>query len=96
MEKINNIIHQPIRLKILTILHMDKSITFSELKKELNVSDWNLWTHLEKLEKCGYIKIEKSFVNKKPQSTISIETKWEKELLIYIETIENIFKWINK
>lgn len=96
MDKINNIIHQPIRLKILTILHMDKSTTFSELKKELNVSDWNLWTHLEKLEKCGYIKIIKSFVNKKPQSTISIETKWEKELLIYIETIEDLFKWINK
>ena len=96
MDNINEIIHQPIRLKILTILHMDKSITFSELKKELNVSDWNLWAHLEKLEKAWYIRIEKSFVNKKPQSTIFIETKWESELIAYIESIESMFKWIKK
>ena len=96
MDNINNIIHQPIRLKILTVLHMDKSITFSELKKELKVSDWNLWTHLEKLEKSWYIKIKKSFVNKKPKSTISIEKSWENELIKYIETIEKIFKNIKK
>ena len=92
MDNINNIIHQPIRLKILTILHMDKSITFSELKKELKVSDWNLWTHLEKLEKAWYINIKKSFVNKKPQSTISIKKSWENELIKYIKTLETIFK----
>jgi len=39
MKNINKIIHQPIRLKIMTLLHMDKSMTFSELKKELEVSD---------------------------------------------------------
>gem|GEM_PF-4484761 len=33
------IIHQPVRLNILTILHMDKTITFSKLKEELNLSD---------------------------------------------------------
>lgn len=75
---------------------MDKSITFSKLKEELDLSDWNLWTHLEKLEKIGYIKIEKSFVDKKPRSTISIEKKWENELIKYIKTIEKMFKWIKK
>lgn len=96
MDNINNIIHQPVRLNILTLLHMDKSITFSELKKELNLSDWNLWTHLEKLEKVWYIKIKKSFVDKKPRSTISIEKIWENELIKYISTIEKMFKWIKK
>ena len=96
MDKINPIIHQPIRLQILTIAHMDKNISFSTLKKELWVSDWNLGTHLEKLEKHWYIKISKSFVNKKPLSTISINTLWEKELFQYMESIENIFSWIKK
>lgn len=94
MDNINEIIHQPIRLKILTVLHMDKRVTFSELKKELNVSDWNLWSHLDKLEKAWYVRVEKSFVNKKPQSIIFIENKWEMELIAYIVAIENIFKWI--
>lgn len=94
MDNINNIIHQPIRLKIMTLLHMDKSATFSRLKKELKLSDWNLWAHLEKLEKEEYIKINKSFIDKKPLSTITIEKKWENELISYIQTIQNIFNSI--
>ena len=96
MDNINPIIHQPVRLKIMSLLHMDKSLTFSEIKKVLQVSDGNLWTHLEKLESEKYIKIEKNFVNKKPQSTISIEKIWEMKLLEYISNIEKIFKWINE
>lgn len=96
MDNINPIIHQPVRLKIMSVLHMDKSMTFTEIKKELQVSDGNLWTHLEKLEKSKYITIEKTFVNKKPQSTISIEKLWENELLNYISNIEKIFKWITE
>ncbi len=96
MDKINPIIHQPVRLKIMSLLHMDKAMTFTEIKNELEVSDGNLWTHLEKLEKEQYIKIEKKFVNKKPQSTISIEKLWEQKLLEYISNLEKIFKWINE
>lgn len=96
MGNINKIIHQPVRLNILTVLHMDKTITFSMLKKDLNLSDWNLWTHLEKLEENEYIEIDKSFVDKKPRSTVSITKLWEKELIKYINTIEQMFKWIKK
>lgn len=95
MDNINSIIHQPVRLQIMSLLHMDKSMTFSEIKKELELSDGNLWTHLEKLEKEKYIKIEKTFVSKKPQSTVTIEKLWEQQLLIYISNLEKIFKWIN-
>lgn len=96
MDKINPIIHQPVRLQILTILHMDKKTSFSTLKKELWLSDGNLWTHLEKLEKHGYIRISKSFFNKKPLTTVSIEKLWEKELVLYMDSMENIFNWIKK
>lgn len=95
MDTINPIIHQPVRLQIMSLLHVDKTMTFSELKKELNLSDGNLGTHLEKLEKSYYIQIEKSFINKKPQSQISILRLWEVELLKYIKNIEQLFKWIN-
>lgn len=96
MDKINPIIHQPVRLQILTVLHMDKKVSFSVLKKELWLSDGNLGTHLEKLEKHGYVKIHKSFLHKKPLTTVAIEKLWETELLSYMESIENIFNWIKK
>ena len=96
MDNINPIIHQPTRLQILTLVHMDKSISFSTLKKELWLSDGNLGMHLEKLESAGYISIEKSFVEKKPLSTIRIEKKWEMELLGYMNALERIFKTLKK
>lgn len=96
MDKINPIIHQPVRLQILTIVHMDKKVSFSILKKELSLSDGNLGTHLEKLEEYGYVKIKKSFVNKKPLSTITIEKKGEHELLEYMKAMENIFNSVKK
>lgn len=88
----DNIIHQHTRLRIMVILHMDKVATFSTLKSELDLTDWNLGIHLEKLEKAWYIEITKSFVNKKPQSTISITKSWEDELIEYINTMESIIK----
>lgn len=96
MEEFNNIIHQPIRLKIMMLLHGDKKMTFSQLKKELDVSDGNLWTHLEKLEKAWYIRITKSFVSKKPQTTIEIEILGERELLTYIRLIEEMIKGVDR
>lgn len=88
----DNIIHQPTRLRIMIILHMDKTSTFSYLKSELDLTDGNLWIHLEKLEKAWYIEITKSFVNKKPQSSVFITIKWEKELSKYISDMENLIK----
>ncbi len=94
MNNLNSVIHQPVRLNIMTLLHMDKSMTFSSLKKELNLSDGNLGAHLDKLEKVGYVRIDKGFVERKPRSTICIEKLGENELLKYMGTIEKIFKWV--
>ncbi len=73
---------------------MDKKVSFSNLKKELSLSDGNLSSHLEKLEKKWYIKVQKSFVNKKPLSTISITQLWEKELIAYMNDMKNILNSI--
>jgi len=73
MSGFNEIIHQPVRLKIMAALcslEDDSTIDFSYLKKLLEVSDGNLGSHIRKLEEKGFITVEKTFVGRKPKSFI--------------------------
>jgi DNA-binding MarR family transcriptional regulator len=96
MEKLhlqlNQVIHQPIRLQIMTFLHLAKNAKFSQLKKELGITDGNLGAHLAKLEEKKYIKIKKKIILNKPSSTISITEKGECELIGYLKVIKSFLK----
>jgi len=72
---VNELIHQPTRLKIMATLNAlrgSAKLEFTELRKLLDVTDGNLGTHLTTLEKAGYVDIEKSFVDKKPRTRVSL------------------------
>jgi len=63
---LNELIHQPIRLRIMAMLvtlDSDTQVGFTSLKEMLNLTDGNLGAHLKKLEEAGYIRIEKTFIN---------------------------------
>lgn len=91
-KKINSVIHQPVRLQIMTFLHMAKKANFSELKRELNITDGNLGSHLGKLEEHKFIKSKKKFVMKKPSTVVSITEKGENELIKYLAVIKSIIE----
>ena len=57
---LNDILHQPTRTQIMSILIVKESIDFSSLKKELGVSDGHLGTHIKVLTKHEYISVEKN------------------------------------
>ena len=87
-KKIDQVIHQPVRLQIMTFLHLAKKASFSEIKQELNITDGNLGAHLAKLESAKYIKIKKSFIAHKPNTTILITENGESELIKYIGLLQ--------
>ncbi len=89
-KQIDPVIHQPVRLQLMTFLHLAKKTSFSEIKKELNITDGNLGSHLAKLESVKYIKVKKKFVLKKPTTTIEITAKGEGELIMYIDLLQNL------
>ncbi len=75
MAKIDEIIHQSVRLQIMAALVSieDKTkVDFSLMRKKLNVTDGNLSAHLKKLEEAGYIQVEKTFVNRKPRTYLNV------------------------
>jgi DNA-binding MarR family transcriptional regulator len=75
MAAINEVIHQPVRLRIMAMLATlppEMQVTFNSVKDTLKLTDGNLGAHLHKLEEADYITITKTFVRNKPQTYIEI------------------------
>ncbi len=93
MPEIDTIIHQPARLKImasLMTLEPGEQVDFVYLRKILKLTDGNLGAHLLKLEQARYIKVEKTFVARKPRSFISITTKGRSAFENHVTALEEI------
>jgi len=75
-EALEKIFHEPNRLSIMSALcAADKGLSFTELKKECDLTDGNLNRHLKALQEAKAIKIQKAFVDDKPKTTVSISKK---------------------
>ena len=74
MAELDDIIHQPLRLRIMAALNALPSgagLEFARLKQLTGATDGNLGAHIETLSKAGYVAVEKAFVGKKPQTTVT-------------------------
>ncbi len=89
----NELIHQPTRLKIMATLNALRGgakLEFTELRKLLEVTDGNLGTHLGTLEKAGYVDIEKSFVAKKPRTRVSLTRAGRRAFDAHVQYLRDI------
>ena len=93
LDHINKIFDHRIRLGMMSILMVNEHVDFNRLKELLNVTDGNLASHSKTLEKANYIKIEKSFIGKKPNTRYSATQEGKAAFKKHIEALENI---INK
>lgn len=78
MAELDNTIHQPVRLQImssLVALDAGEEIEFVYLRNLLELTDGNLGAHLAKLEEAGYVKVKKIFVARKPRTFITATGK---------------------
>jgi DNA-binding MarR family transcriptional regulator len=74
MAELDDIIHQPLRLRIMAALNAlpaANGLEFAKLKKLTGATDGNLGAHIETLAKAGYVAVDKAFVGKKPQTTVT-------------------------
>ncbi|PHY19386.1 transcriptional regulator [Caulobacter sp. BP25] len=74
MSQADDLIHQPLRLKIMAALAAEKGapLDFPRLKAITQATDGNLGSHLTTLEKAGYVAIEKDFVGKRPRTRAAL------------------------
>jgi DNA-binding MarR family transcriptional regulator len=95
MAELNEIIHQPIRLRImaaLVTLEAGSEVDFTYLRKLLEVTDGNLGAHLRKLEEAGYIAVNKTFVERKPRTYVAATAEGRKVFQEHVAALETILK----
>jgi DNA-binding MarR family transcriptional regulator len=95
MPELNETIHQTVRLRImaaLVSLEPDSEVDFTYLRELLQVTDGNLGAHLRKLEEAGYIAVNKTFVERKPRTYISVTSQGRYVFQEHVTALESILK----
>jgi len=72
LANLDRVVHEPSRLMILALLHPLEAADFVFLLRETGLTRGNLSAHMSKLEEAGYVKVEKGFRGKIPQTTYSL------------------------
>ncbi|MBC7227139.1 MAG: transcriptional regulator [Thermoflexales bacterium] len=93
MADLDPVIHQPTRLRIMAALvgldEGDKA-DFIFLRDLLGLTDGNLSVHLQRLEEAGYVRVEKTFVGRRPKTWVWVTAKGREAFAAYINALENI------
>jgi len=88
--EIDKVIHEPVRLRIMMILSGVEQADFNFLLTTLDLTRGNLSRHIEKLESADYVKVEKSFKGKMPNTSYKITENGSKALAQYWEDLDAV------
>jgi DNA-binding HxlR family transcriptional regulator len=90
--ELDRLIHERIRLGIVSALAVNRSLTFNELKALLKTTDGNLSVHARKLEEADYIVCTKSFDGRLPKTEYRLATAGKKALERYLNHMEALIR----
>src|SRR3954452_10979129 len=90
--KLDRLIHERLRLGILSALSVNESLTFNELKKLLDTTDGNLSVHARKLEEAGYLTCTKTFAGRVPRSDYKLSAAGRRALERYLDHMEALIQ----
>jgi DNA-binding MarR family transcriptional regulator len=89
-DDIDAVIHERVRLAIVSALSVSPELSFNDLKEMLSLTDGNLSAHSRTLDEAGYIVIEKSFQGRRPHTTMRLTLKGRKAFERYLATLRQI------
>ncbi|MFX1514099.1 MAG: transcriptional regulator [Promethearchaeota archaeon] len=87
LTELNSLIHEPVRLGILTLLLFHDRLPFSIIQNILGVTSGNLNSHTKKLTEEGLVTITKTFVDARPRTVIKITPKGRNSLRSYSKQV---------
>jgi len=94
--KLDAVIHERVRLGIVSALAVNDVLSFNDLKKLLEITDGNLSVHARKLETAGYVKCTKSFVGRQPRTEFKLTATGRKALEGYLAQMESVIRAARK
>jgi DNA-binding MarR family transcriptional regulator len=93
---LDRVIHERVRLGILSALAVNDSLTFNELKALLSTTDGNLSVHARKLEEAEYVNCTKSFEGRLPRTEYNITRSGREALEKYLAHMEALIEAVRK
>jgi len=90
--ELDRLIHERVRLGIVSALAVNDALTFNELKKLLRVTDGNLSVHARKLEDAQYVACAKSFDGRVPRTEYRLTPQGRRALERYLDHMEGLIR----
>jgi DNA-binding HxlR family transcriptional regulator len=90
--ELDPLIHERIRLGIVSALAVNDRLSFNDLKRLLNTSDGNLSVHARKLEEAGYVDCAKYFEGRVPKTEYRLTAAGRKSLQRYLDGMEELIR----
>jgi DNA-binding HxlR family transcriptional regulator len=90
--ELDRVVHERLRLGILSALAVNSSLTFNDLKKLLQTTDGNLSVHARKLEEAQYIHCDKSFSGRMPRTEYRMTAAGRRALERYLDEMESLIQ----
>ena len=88
LPELDPLVHERMRLGILSALAVNRSLSFNELKRLLNTTDGNLSVHARKLEEAHYVECSKFFEGRMPKTEYKLTGSGRKALEQYLDRME--------
>ncbi len=89
---LDRLIHERIRLGIVSALAVNESLSFNDLKALLRTTDGNLSVHARKLEEAGYVVCAKSFEGRLPKTEFRLSAAGRRALTRYLDHMEALIR----
>lgn len=93
MDQPDNLIHQPVRLKIMAALKAlpgTEQIEFVRLRKLVDATEGNLGAHIQTLEQSGYVAVEKDFADNRPRTRVKLSKLGRRAFEDYVAYLRGI------
>ncbi|MCF7668262.1 MAG: transcriptional regulator [Verrucomicrobia bacterium] len=95
-RQLDRIIHEKGRLVIMSVLAASKTLSFTEIRNLLQMTDGNLSMHIKTLQEAGYICVEKEMGGRKARTMYSLTSEGEQAFRRYVELLDQIVEFTKK
>ena len=92
--ELDRLIHERVRLAIVSALAVNDSLTFNDLKQLLGTTDGNLSVHARKLEEAGYLSCRKTFEHRMPKTVYRLTAAGRQALERYLGHMEGLIRQV--
>lgn len=92
---LNKAFDSRVRLGIMSILMVNDFVDFATLRTQLQITDGNLASHINALEKLKYIEVKKQFIGKKPNTSYAVSSTGKKAFSNHLDALEQLIRQSN-